>query len=635
MRFVSEGKGQRVLSAPLNSVVNALCIVLSIYIFLYALTLFDFFGISLFGAHRALSFAIIGVLIFLIYPYKENISNQSIAWFDWLAMLGISIPSIYAFIFWEEWLYGINMPTVFEEILAFVFIISILEASRRSLGLAFTSVASIFILYPIFGSFLPGILETNTYSISQLTQFFYLSGGGSGVFGIPMEIFTTTVAMFLIFGIFLQNIGRSDHFISIATSLIGAARGGMAKVAIISSAFFSTISGVGVANVLITGTMTIPAMKKSGFKSPFAAAVEATASTGGVLMPPVMGSAAFLMADIVGVPYWDIVVAAFLPAILFYLAMYFVVDGEAAQSNIAGIEKEKIPPILKSILEGWLLLLPICILMILIGYISIPVDQAAALTVSFLIIMRLFMGSGRLLTVSQSFREAGKVIAQLGVAGAVLGIIMGGFALTGLGAFIPSMLAGLAGDNLILLLIFAAIASIILGMGAPPLLVYVLLAGTIAPTLISLGVKPLSAHLFIFYFGMLSLITPPVALSVLVASRIADADFWESSIQAVKLGLVAFIIPFCFVLEPRLLLLEVDLSSIWVLLTTILGIYSLSTALTGFVFRKSVGALYRISFGISGFLMIFPDGSSDIIGIILWAVLSGLARVWLKNTVVK
>lgn len=630
-----ERLGQRTLSGSLNVVVTILCTLLSVYIFFYALTVFDFLGLSLYGAHRALAFSIIGILIFLIYPCHKRLSGRGIFWFDWVAMLGISLPSIYAFIYWEDWLYGINMPTLIEELLALVFILSILEASRRALGAAFTIVASIFILYPIVGAYLPGILQTNTYSVSQLTQFFYLSGGGSGVFGIPMEIFTTTVATFLIFGVFLQNIGRSEHFISIAKSLTGSARGGMAKVAVISSAFFSTISGVGVANVLITGTMTIPAMKRSGFKAPFAAAVEATASTGGVLMPPVMGSAAFLMADIVGVPYWDIVVAAFLPAILFYLAMYFVVDGEAAHSRISGVDDEIIPSFLKSLTDGWLLLMPICLLMMLIGYFSIPVDQSAALTISFLILMRIFMGRGRLSTVRESFQESGRLIAQLGVAGAVLGIIMGGFSLTGLGAFIPTMLASLAGDNLVLLLILAAVASIVLGMGAPPLLVYVLLAGTVAPTLISLGVKPLSAHLFIFYFGMLSLITPPVALSVLVASRIAEADFWDASIQAVKLGLVAFIIPFCFVLEPRLLLLEVDLSSLWIFSTTVLGIYSISSALTGFSIRHSIALVPRVGYGLAGFLMIFPEGHSDIFGILLWVAISGYTRSWLKTTNVK
>ncbi|MDA0653695.1 MAG: TRAP transporter large permease subunit [Proteobacteria bacterium] len=308
---VDEGGGDRTrnLSGPLASIVHIVAISLSIYILLYVSTIFNYIGIQLFGAHRALVYGAVLFILFMSYPAGENSPRDRVPWYDYLLAATGTGAALYACLSWEKWQYEVNLPTIFEQILGMALVLITLEAARRVLGLAFALVISLFIIYPLVGEHLPGILATQPYSISSLVQFFYLAGGSSGMFGTPMEIFSTTVALFLLFGGFLKVTGAATIFLDVAMGLAGQFRSGMAKVAVVASALFATISGVGVANVLVTGSFTIPAMKRMGYRPHIAAAIEAAASTGGILMPPVMGAAAFLMADILAVPYWEIVVA--------------------------------------------------------------------------------------------------------------------------------------------------------------------------------------------------------------------------------------------------------------------------------------------------------------------------------------
>jgi len=607
------------LAGAMGRVVRYAAIGLSLYIVLYVSTILDYVGIHLYGAHRPLAYAGVLFIAFMVYPASSR-STGRVPWYDFaLAAVGM-FASLYAFSSWETWMMGVSFPTAFEMWLGVAIVLISLEASRRVLGLTFTLVAALFIVYPLVGPYLPGFLATRAYSLPGLVQFFYLSGGGSGLFGTPMEIFTTTVALFLIFGAFLQATGAATIFLDAAMGLAGRFRSGMAKVAVISSALFATISGVGVANVLVTGSFTIPAMKRMGYRPSLAAAVEAAASTGGILMPPVMGAAAFLMADILAVPYWSIVVAALLPGLLYYVAMFTMVDFEGARDELQGVPEDQIPPLGATLKRGWYLLASIVVLLVALGWAELPVDQSALLALAVLVILGALRKDGlRLPAVIDGLESGGRLLGEIGSTGAVVGIIMSGFALTGLGAMLPQAMQAVAGDSLLLLLVLAAVASIILGMGAPPLLVYVLLAATVAPAIIKMGVSPIAAHMFIFYFGLMSMLTPPVALSALIAARVAGANFWRTSIEACRLGIIAFIIPFFFVYQPVLLFEGEPGQLVHAVVSSVAGVVALGGALTRYFFIRPIPLWEAVPLGLGGILLLYPEGYSDLIGLVLMA----------------
>ncbi|MPZ59607.1 MAG: TRAP transporter fused permease subunit [Rhizobiales bacterium] len=364
----------------------------------------------------------------------------------------------------------------------------------------------------------------------------------------------------------------------------------------------------------------IPAMKRMGYRPAFAGAVEAAASTGGILMPPVMGAAAFLMADILGVSYWTIALSAAIPGVLYYIAMFTIVDFEGGRTGLAGIPAAEIPPLRKTLSNGWFLIAAIVVLLVLMGYLGHPVDQSALIATVVLVVLA-FVPTGRLRFsgLLEALDDGGRLLAEIGAAGAVVGIIMSGFTLTGLGAFLPTVMQAISGDSLFLLLLFAAAASIVLGMGAPPLLVYGLLAATVAPTIIKFGVNPIAAHMFIFYFGLMSMLTPPVALSSLIAARLAGAGFWQTSIEAIRLAIVAFIVPFFFVYQPALLM-QGSYSSIAIaMVTSLLGVVALSGALARYLFVRELGWPEAVILGVGGLLLLYPGRYSDVVGFVLVA----------------
>lgn len=617
----AEGGGQRrtrALSGVMAGFVRWGAILLALYVAVYVSTAFDLLGFNLYGAHRALAYAGVLLLLFMLYPASRKGPWDRVPWYDFvLAACGV-VPALYAFVSWEKWSHGVSLPTPFEEALGVALVFVTLEATRRVLGIAFTIVTIAFIVYPLVGPYLPGFLVTRPYTLSGLVQFFYLSGGGSGMFGTSMEIFTTTVAVFLMFGAFLTVTGAATVFLDAAMAMAGRFRGGMAKVAVVSSALFATISGVGVANVLVTGSFTIPAMKRMGYRPSLAGAIEAAASTGGILMPPVMGAAAFLMADILAVSYWSIVVAAFLPGVLYYIAMFTMVDFEGARDGLKGIPARDIPPLGATLKRGWYLLVSIAVLLYLLGWVALPVDQCALIAAIVLVVLAAFRRGGlRLGGLFSGLEDGGRMLTELGATGAAVGIIMGGFALTGLGAMLPSAMQALAGDSLLVLLVLAAVASIVLGMGAPPLLVYVLLAATVAPAIIKMGVSPIAAHMFIFYFGLLSMLTPPVALSALIAARVAEASFWRTSIESCRLGIIAFIIPFFFVYQP-VLLFQGELGQLLhAIVTSVAGVVALGGALTRYFFVRRIALWEAVPLGVGGLLLLYPEGYSDVIGFAL------------------
>jgi TRAP transporter 4TM/12TM fusion protein len=606
------------LSGLVGFLARSLAVCLSIYVLLYISTALRLIDVTLYGSHRALTYSFIIILVFLYYPARPGRSRTYVPWYDLVLAAVGAASSLYAFVSWDAWLFGVGIPTRTEEILGAALVLVSLEASRRSLGLGFTLVVAAFVVYPMVGHLLPGVLRTQPNSFSAIVQNFYFAGTSNGIFGAPMEIFTTTVAIFLIFGSFLTVTGAGQIFLDAALALAGRYRAGMAKVAVIASALFGTISGVGAANVLVTGSFTIPAMKRLGYRPALAGAVEAAASTGGLLMPPVMGAAAFLMADVLGVPYMHVALAAVIPAILYFLAVFMMVDFEGARDGLRGVPVEEIPAAGKTLRNGWFLFVAIGALLLVMGLLGLPVDQAAFVGLAVLVILAAARPGGlRLRGSMAALEEAGKLMGALGVTGAAVGIITGGFALTGLGAVLPQALQSLAGDSLLLLLILSAASAIILGMGAPPVLVYVLLATTVAPAIIEAGVPRMAAHMFIFYYGLLSMLTPPVALCSMIAARVAGADFWRTSIDACRLAVVAYVIPFFFVYNPVLLFEGERTDLLRAFASAVVGVIALSGALTGYFFIRRLAWWECALLGVGGLMLFSPEPTTNLWGLVL------------------
>ncbi|MDP2357811.1 MAG: TRAP transporter fused permease subunit [Beijerinckiaceae bacterium] len=593
---------------------------LSLYILVYISTSLNWFNINLYGSHRALAYSFIIVLVFLHFPASPGASRDRVPWYDYLLAAAGLTSTLYAFFSWDDWLFGVGIPTGAEEVLGAVLILVSLEACRRCLGLGFTCVTALFVIYPMVGHLLPGVLRTQPNSFSALIQNFYFAGTSNGVFGSPMEIFTTTVAIFLIYGAFLTATGAGNVFLDSALAIAGRYRAGMAKVSVLASALFGTISGVGAANVLVTGGLTIPAMKRLGYRPALAGAVEAAASTGGLLMPPVMGAAAFLMADMLGVPYLTVAKAALIPAILYFLAVFMMVDFEGGRDGLGSVPASEIPPLGATLRDGWYLYASIAALLVALGWYGLPVDQAAFAGLIMLVGLSILRRRGlRVAGAFNALEQSGRLLGALGVTGAAVGMITGGFALTGLGAVLPQALQALAGGSLFLLLILSAVSAIILGMGAPPVLVYVLLATTVAPAIIDAGVPKLAAHMFIFYYGLLSMLTPPVALCSMIAARVAGANFWVTSINACRLAVVAYIIPFFFVYNPVLLFEGHPSDLLRAFPSAVVGTVALSGALTRFFFLRRLGFGEAFVLGLGGLMLFSPDYTTDMLGAALIA----------------
>lgn len=502
-------------------------------------------------------------------------------------------------------------------------IIILLEACRRSVGIPIIIVVLCFLAYAYISD---NTIKRIIYNV------FYTTGG---VIGTPIAVCCTYIVMFIIFGSFLERTGISDFFINSANSIAGASSGGPAKVAVISSALCGMVSGSSVANTVTTGSITIPMMKETGYRSAFAGAVEAAASTGGQIMPPIMGAAAFLMAEMINVPYSKIVLVAILPAILYFAGVFIMVHLEAKRLGLTGIEKSKIPSFFNACIKKCYLLLPLVVLVFTImkGY---TMSRAALLATFVAIVVSLFDKETRITPEKalDALFAAAKSTVAVAVACAVAGIIAGVVTMTGLGQILISAIVGISGGNLLVALFFTMLSCIVLGMGLPTTATYVIMATTCAPILVDgMGVNLLAAHMFVFYFGIVADITPPVALAAYAGSAIAGANPMKTGINASKLAIAAFIVPYIFALNPVMLL--VDASPIAVLtisITAFIGIASISIGLVGHYFIK-VNAFLRILFVILGLLMIDPGILTDIIGGLGFIMLSLIQYRLSKNIV--
>ena len=496
----------------------------------------------------------------------------------------------------------------------------ILELTRRVAGMALVVISAVFLAYVFAGQYLPGFLNTPAI---EWTRFFSQVYTDAGILGPTTAVSSTYIILFIIFAAFLQASKVGEYFVNFAFAVAGRARGGPAKVAIFASGLMGMINGTSAGNVVATGSLTIPLMKKVGYKRTTAGAVEAAASTGGQIMPPIMGAGAFIMAEITGIPYTDIALAAIIPAILYFASVFFMVDFEAAKLGMRGMSEDELPKV-REMAKRVFLFIPIVILIVALfmGYSVIRagiVATIAAAVVSWLTPHRMGPRS-----IAHAFELAGIMSIQIIAVCACAGIIVGVISLTGVGARFSNLLLGLAGVSQLLALVFAMLIAILLGMGMPTTAAYAVAASVVAPGLVDLGIQPLTAHFFVFYFAVVSAITPPVALASYAAAGISGANPMETSVASFKIGIAAFVVPFMFFYNAALLGDGTWLEIARALVTATAGVYLLSAGVQGWFLGSRSAWFVRVGLVAAAFFMIEGGLLTDLVGIALalgvWAI---------------
>lgn len=597
-------------SGMIKKIIFSLAIFLSIF-HLYT----GGFGLLTPMIQRSVHLYLVLILVFLLYPLPFKKVGRT---FDYIA-IALSIASaIYIFRTYETLLHRIGDTSIMDVFFGVVTIILVLEATRRVTGWILALIGVVFIFYSYFGAYFPGVFESSNMSTNRFISLVFLSS--EGLWGSTLAIAATFVALFVIFGAFLNATGAGKVFIDLAYFFGGRYRGGPAKVAVISSALMGTVSGSPVANVSSTGQFTIPLMKKIGYKPKVAASIEAVASTGGSIMPPIMGAGAFVMAEMTGISYGEIIIAAAIPAILYYLSVYFYVDLEAAKDNLKGLSKAELPDFKKTFMAGFHLYIGLGVLIyLLVINQSSPMYSAfwsiVALVVSYVVVYFKQIDWSFL---PNALVDGAKGMLLTTVACATAGIVVGVVNLTGIGVTLTTLMVNIGGTSLILTLIVTMIACIIMGMGLPPTAAYILLGVLTAPALVKLGIEPLYAHMFVFYFSCLAPITPPVALASFTAAGIADSDPLKTSITSAKIGLVAFIIPYMFIFGPALLAQGTILEIGWTFIMACLGVFVLAIALTGW-YKRNLIWYERLWALVTALLLISAEVITDFIGMGLFA----------------
>ena len=502
---------------------------------------------------------------------------------------------------------------------AILLIIAIFEACRRKMGNPLVIITLVFVAYAFLGKYIPGFLNQPGMTLKKFTSLVYLTT--DGIFGSPLYASASYVVLFVLLGAIMSVSGIGDYMTNLATSLFGHMRGGPAKVAVVASGFFGSISGSPTANVIGTGTFTIPMMKKNGFEPEFAAAVEATASTGGAIMPPIMGSTAFIMAEMLGIPYTAVAKAALIPAILYFLAVLFGVDIYAAKHGLKGIPRSQLPKV-RSMLKQIYMLAPLIFLIFCMAVFNMTIVRSGLLTIIVTLVLveinpKTRMTKEQWLQIPvQTVKSAVSVGIACAMAGIISGVIMG----SGLGYRISSILTSVAGTSMLLLLVLTMVVSLIMGMGVPTTAAYLVLASLVAPTMIQLGIPPLAAHMFIFYFGCISSITPPVALAAYAGAGLAGCDPNKTGYKAFRLAFCSFLMPYLFVYNPVLLMEGGVLDILWSLVTALIGAYLLASGFEGFFFRWSLKWFERTLMILGAVMLIVPGMVTDLVGIAIIVV---------------
>jgi len=520
--------------------------------------------------------------------------------------------NVYLAIEWEE-LYISPFLSPVGLTLGIIAIAVILELTRRTVGLSLSVIVLVFILYAYFGNYIPGFLAHRGYGLERIVV--QVFAGTEGIYGIPVGVCATIVIIFIIFGAFIEKAGASDVFLDIATALAGGKRGGPAKAAIFSSGLMGMLSGSSAANVATTGSVTIPMMKKSGMEAYAAGAIEAVASSGGYKTPPIMGAVAFIMAQMAGISYWSVCKAAALPAFFHYFGLFLMVDLYAGYKGFKGIEKENLPRLWPVLKKGTPFIIPVLLLIVLMSM-RYSAMYACAYSLLSLWIISIFTRSLNLTKVIASLRDGAIRIIIITVPCAAAGIILGLLTLTGVGMKLNDIILYLAGGSLFLTLFWIMVISIVLGMGLPPVVSYIVLAALEVPILVQLGVTPVAAHMFIFYFCALSLITPPICTTAFTAAAIAESPPMKTGLEAVRFGIVLYTLPYLFVYNPALLMEGNLLQILFVFFVAAIGVFALAIAAQGFFLRRTSWAI-RILFLLSSILLFCPQLWLTAVGFVL------------------
>lgn len=583
------------------------------------------FGVLTAQLQRSIHLGFALALIFLLFPArKKNLKVKKVAWYDLLlAVIAIAV-GVYWPVMIDELVNRVGRLTPLDFYIGIAAILLVLEATRRTVGLPIMIIAAIFMAYALYGPYMPGFLAHRGLDLESLVQTMFFTT--EGILGTPLGVSSTFIFLFLLFGAFLVKTGVGQYFNDLAVAVAGKSTGGPAKVAIFSSALQGTISGSSVANVVTSGSFTIPMMKKLGYRKEFAGAVEAAASTGGQLMPPIMGAAAFLMVEFIGggITYWEIAKAATIPALLYFSGIWIMTHFEAKRIGLRGLSDEEMPD-RKEVLKKIYLLLPILIVIILMVS-GMSIMRAALWSILSTIVVSAFSKETRI-----GFKDAIDALVDgartaLGVAAATAaaGIIVGVVTKTGLGLKLANGLLDLSGGYLIPTLMLTMVAAIVLGMGSPTTANYVITSTIAAPAIILLGVPDLSAHLFVFYFGIIADITPPVALAAFAAAGVSGGEPLRTGVNSAKLAIAAFIIPYMFVLSPELLMIDTTWTElIWVVFSAISGMLAIGAGVIGYWLRK-LQWWERVLGIVGGIMLIYPEGMSDIIGLGLFVLLVAL-----------
>lgn len=647
--------GARRLTGKIYYFITTIAILMSFY-HLYTAGV----GVPTAMIHRSRHLAFGLFLCFLYFPFSSKSKNDKVSLFDWIFAVSGGLVSLYTSVFYHQLVFRVGNPTTLDLIFGIALIVLILEATRRSVSPALPIITIAFIIYVFVGPWMPELIMHRGYSVRRFIDHLFLTG--EGIWGVPLGVSATFVFLFVLFGAFLERIGAGGYLLRLAFATMGRFRGGPAKAAVVASAFMGTVSGSSIANTVTTGAMTIPLMKKVGFRNEMAGAVEVAASTNGQLMPPVMGAAAFIMAEFTEIPYVQIIKHAIIPAVLSYIAIFSIIHIEALKTGISRLSKEEMPPLVRTFLSGIHLLIPLAFLIYVLlvehltpltsAFISIMVSIAICFIESNIRYPRDYIkslkgdlskntnesemqelrwspwigGTVRTIRIILEAMEMGaRNMIGIAAACACCGIIVGVVSLTGLGLKMTLLIVTLAQGKLFLTLIFAVFACIILGMGLPTTATYIIMAAMTAPAIIEvgleLGVPLIAAHLFVFYYGIVADDTPPVGLCAYAAAGIAQSDPIKTGIQSFKLDAAAFTLPFIYLYNPRLLMINTTVMGlIEVIAAAIIGMYLFAASIQGFLLVKT-RIWERISLFIIAILLIKPGVVTDAIGASLLALI--------------
>ena len=590
-----------------------------------AMSLFHFYVLTIRAIDpwyfRTLHVVFAGVLVFAVVPGWKKAAPDRLNLLDYVFIFLIISPATYIFITFDEWIYRVGVvPTGWDFFFSALFVIAVIEMARRTTGLPLTIISVVFILYGYFGNHMPGLFYHRGYSLDRMITYLFSL---DGILSLPILASAHYIFLFVIFGAFVEASGAGRFFVDFARCIAGRFRGGPAKVSILSSALIGTASGSSVANVVVDGIFNIPLMKASGFRPQTAGAIEAMNSTGGQIVPPVMGAGAFLMAEILGVPYSKVALAAIIPAVLYYFAAYFMIDFYSASSGLKGLSREDLPNFKKIMAEKGYLLIPILVLLFSLMVLMLSPYRSALYGIISLIIVSWFRKSTRMgfKSIIKTLSKGARGSIEIAATCAAAGIIVGVMTQTGLGMKFAMIIINYSGGNLLLALIFTMLIAIVLGMGMPTTAAYAISASVLAPALIQLKVPALAAHMFIFYFACLSALTPPVALASFAAAAIANAKTWDVGWEGMRFAIAGFIIPYMFVFGPAIVLVGTGSEIALAAATGIIGSLALAAAVQGWLVTKT-SVLERFILLVAALSLIKPGWITDLIGLCLLALIS-------------